>query len=291
MTMSANLDRWHASGETIVAGEHEIFAVDAGPRDAPAVMILHGFPGSSYDWHEVVALLEDRLRVIVFDMLGYGFSSKPLDARYSLFEQADLAEAVARSLEVDRCVLVAHDMGDTVCAELLMRSTEGKLGFAIDRAILTNGSIFMDLVQLSAGQLAILSLPDEVLPEPIPLDGFRPALAATFAEDAQPPEDVLDDMIALIAHDEGSRLLPRQIRYIEERRANQDRWTEALVSFAGPLTAAWGELDPIAVVAMTARLRELRPDTEVIRWPRVAHWPSIEVPGELAELIAQRALS
>ena len=57
---------------------------------------------------------------------------------------------------------------------------------------------------------------------------------------------------------------------------------------AGPLSLVWGALDPIAVPAMTGRLREMRPSTEVIMWEDVGHWPSVEVPERLADVIAER---
>lgn len=54
------------------------------------------------------------------------------------------------------------------------------------------------------------------------------------------------------------------------------------------MTALWGEQDPIAVVGMAHHLRELRGDTEVVTWPDVGHWPSIEVPERVAEAILAR---
>jgi pimeloyl-ACP methyl ester carboxylesterase len=278
---------WRESGRFLTVDGRNVFVVEQG-AGSPAVLILHGFPGSSFDWRRVVPLLAESFRVIAFDFLGYGLTAKPVDARYSLFEQADLAERVAADAGMSHCALVAHDMGDTVAAELLMRSTEGRLGFEVDRAILTNGSIFIDLAQLSAGQQALLSLPDEILPAPMPLEMFRPGLADTFSRDHPPTDEELDGMVSLVARDGGDRLLPRLIRYIEERRQNQERWTEGLVSFAGSLSALWGAQDPIAVPAMVERLSTLRPQTDVVLWDDVGHWPSIEIPDRLAAALSER---
>ncbi|MCA1834405.1 MAG: alpha/beta fold hydrolase [Actinomycetota bacterium] len=283
--MHTATEAWYRAGRLIDAGGRKIFVIERG--SGPVVFILHGFPGSSFDWIRVADALESKARIVTFDLLGHGFSDKP-DARYSLFDQADIAVEVARQAGIDRCTLVGHDVGDTVAAELLMRSNEGRLPFTVDRAMLTNGSIFMDLVQLSAGQIALLSLPDEVLTQSLPLEGFRSGLASTFSPAHMPDADTIDAMLSLIAHNEGDRVLPRVIRYIDERRANQDRWTAGLVEYSGPMTAAWGEQDPIAVPSMPRRLSELRPATEVVTWDDVGHWPSVEVPGRVAALIADR---
>lgn len=278
---------WRDQGRYLDHKGRRIFVLDTNSHPGLFVFILHGFPSSSFDWHLVVPELAKRARVVTFDFLGYGLSDKP-DQTYSLFEQADIAEAVAADCGIERCVLVSHDMGDTVAAELLKRQTEGRLPFTVERSILTNGSIFIDMAQLSPGQKLLLELPDERLPEPLELGGFRPGLRETFSPDHQPTEDELDAMIELLRHNGGDQLLPRLIRYIEERRANQGRWTAALVDFSGPMSALWGEQDPIAVVAMTRHLAELRPQTEVVTWPDVGHWPSLEAPDRVSAAILER---
>lgn len=278
---------WQEQGRFIEHEGRRVFVLETPSTSETSVLILHGFPSSSFDWHLVVPDLAQRARVVTFDFLGFGLSDKP-DLGYSLFAQADLAEAVAAACDIDHCVLVSHDMGDTVAAELLKRQSEGKLGFATDRSILTNGSIFIDMAQLSAGQQFLLQLPDERLPEPLGLDGMRPGLRETFSGDRQPPEAEIDAMVQLIRHNGGDQLLPRLIRYIEERRENQPRFTSGLVDFPGPMTALWGEKDPIALVQMTERLKELRPATEIVTWSDVGHWPSLEAPDRVIAEIASR---
>lgn len=285
MPLPFDVRNWKDDGRFIDHRGDKIFVLDTNSHPGRSIFILHGFPSSSFDWHLVVPELAKRARVVTFDFLGYGLSDKP-DRAYSIFEQTDLAMAVAADCGIETCVLVSHDMGDTVAAELLMRQSEGALDFSVERSILTNGSIFIDMAQLSTGQQFLLSLPDDRLAEPLGLDGMRPGLRETFG--IQPPDAEIDAMVELIRNNGGDQLLPRLIRYIEQRRTNQERFTMGLVSFGGPMTALWGELDPIAVVAMTDRLLELRPDTEVERWADVGHWPSLEAPERLAAAITER---
>jgi pimeloyl-ACP methyl ester carboxylesterase len=287
MELSPNVRHWRDAGRFVEHAGHNVFALETTSHPDRSVFILHGFPSSSYDWHAIVPELAKRARVVTFDFLGFGLSDKP-DLAYSLVAQSDLAEAVAADCGIESCVLVSHDMGDTVAAELLKRQTEGKLGFTIERSILTNGSIFIDMAQLSTGQELLLSLPDEKIAQPLDLNGFKPGLHETFSKDHPASDDELDAMIELLRNNGGDQMLPRTIRYIEERRANQDRFTAGLVGFDGPMTALWGEQDPIAVVPMTQRLKELRPQTEIVTWPDVGHWPSIEVPERVTQAILER---
>jgi pimeloyl-ACP methyl ester carboxylesterase len=286
MSLSPAAAVWRQAGSLVEVDGRKLFVVDQGQAgQQPPVLVLHGFPGSSYDWQAVLPSVARHTRVVAFDHLGYGFSDKPPDARYSLFEYADLVEALARELGIDDCVLVAHDVGDTVAAELLARANEGGNRIGVVQTVLTNGSIFIDMAQLSVGQLALLSMPDEPLADPMPPGALTPGLTATFAPEHLPTPEVLTTMEELIRWQGGDRLLPRVIRYIEERRLNQPRWTAGLVDHRGPLTALWGALDPIAVVAMVDRLRTLRPSTAVVTWADVGHWPSLEVPDRLADAI------
>jgi len=279
---------WAGTGERVAVGGNELFVVDTGTRSGPAVLLLHGFPSSSYDWRGVIPRLAPRARVVAMDFLGYGLSDKPRDGPYSLFDQADRVEAVAARAGLEGCVLVSHDMGATVAAELMARGTEGRLGFAVERAILTNGSIFIDMANLTPGQRALLAMPSRILPVPLPGRLLASALTGTFSPDHRPAPEEMDALVWLLRREGGDRLLPRLVRYIEERRAHQERWTAGLVDYRGPLTALWGEQDPIAVVAMAHRLRDLRPATEVVTWPDAGHWPSAEVPDRVAAAVLER---
>lgn len=251
------------------------------------VLVLHGFPTCSFDWRHVLPALSRRRRVVLFDFPGFGLSDKP-DQRYSIRRQADVAEAVCAALGLDRLALVTHDMGDSIGGELLARDLDGHLGIEITRRVVTNGSIYLELAHLTPGQLFLLDLPDARLDPPPPGappdDGaaMRAALAATFSPDSPPDPGELVAQWALIARGGGQRLLPRTIRYIEDRRAEEARFTGAIERHPSPLAVVWGDRDPIAVVAMVDRLRERRSDVHVAVLDGVGHYPMIEDPARLA---------
>src|SRR4051794_34079491 len=62
------------------------------------LLVLHGFPGSSYDWQQTLVELSQTRRVVLFDFPGFGFSDKPERYSYSLFEQTDVVEALCERL-------------------------------------------------------------------------------------------------------------------------------------------------------------------------------------------------
>jgi pimeloyl-ACP methyl ester carboxylesterase len=281
---------WAARGRVLSLRVGDVWVLDQPANDEAGrepVLVLHGFPTCSFDWRHVLPVLSSRRRVVLFDFPGFGLSVKP-DHRYSLRRQADVAEAVCAALGLDRVALVTHDMGDSIGGELLARDLEGVLDLEITSRVLANGSIYLEMAHLTPGQLFLLELPDARLEPPPagapPDDGaaMRAALAATFSPDSPPDPGELEAQWALIARDGGQRLLPRTIRYIEDRRAEEARFTGAIERHPSPLAVVWGDRDPIAVVAMVDRLRERRSDAAVTVLGGVGHYPMIEDPARFA---------
>jgi len=280
-------------GAYVRAGDDDIFVVDAPAETAsgaPPLLVLHGFPTSSIDFAGVLPRLRERRRVVLLDMPGYGLSSKA-DRAYSLLGQADAVEAVLAALGIEHVDLLTHDMGDSVGGELLARSAEGELTFDIRRRVLTNGSIYMEMARLTDGQKMLLSLPDEQAAEDAApdVDVVASALTATLAPAnstaSQPDLDHIRAAALLVVLRGGNRLLPRLIRYVEERRAHEDRFTGAIERHPSPLTVVWGDLDPIAVWSMTQRLIERRPNATLTRLEGVGHYPMIEAPAAFADAV------
>jgi pimeloyl-ACP methyl ester carboxylesterase len=286
--VSAAGDAWAAQGAVHDVGGHQIFAVDlpAHDEEAEPVVVLHGFPTSSLDWHLVADRLRARRRLIALDFLGFGFSAKP-DRHYSIELQCDLTEVLLGQLGVSRFALVTHDMGDSIGGELLARQLAGTTELAVTRRVVTNGSIYLDLAQLTAGQQYLLSLPDEKAWPPLgdAAEVLRGSLAATCAPDHVPADEELDAHVELILREGGEALLPRLIRYIEDRRAREARYTGAIEDHPSALTIVWGDQDPIAVVAMAHRLAERRPDATLRVLEGIGHYPMLEAPDRLADAV------
>jgi pimeloyl-ACP methyl ester carboxylesterase len=269
--------------------DHRIFTVDipaVGPELHPPLLILHGFPSSSFDFHRVVDRLAADRRVLLFDMLGYGLSDKP-DMAYTMGCQADIAMAFLEELGVGRLGLMTHDVGDTVGGELLARNLEGGWEVEITERALTNGSIYTRMAQLSVGQLFLLDLPDERLPDDTSPDRATvvAGLIATFSPDSPVDEEETAAQWEMIAHLDGQCLLPRLIRYIEERRRSEARFTRAIERHPSPLHVVWGRDDPIAVVAMTDRLCRTRPKITLRVLDGVGHYPMVEAPDRFVDAV------
>jgi pimeloyl-ACP methyl ester carboxylesterase len=290
--LMGNVTAWEQQGSYRETRGRRVFVVDRGAEhDGDPVIVLHGFPTCSLDWRDAIDRLARRRRVIALDFLGFGLSEKP-DHRYSLFQQADLVEALAADLGIERAALVSHDMGDSVAGELLARSIDGALGFAVSRRVVSNGSIYLGMAHLTDGQKMLLSLPDEIVAaDAAPTaEMLAAALRATCAPDADVADEELAALAELIVRDGGNRLLPRTIRDVEERREHESRWTGAIEWHPAPLTIVWGDADPIAVWPMAERLHTACPDATLVRLTGIGHYPMLEAPDAFADALEDAVL-
>ncbi len=104
----------------------EVFYREAGPPDAPAVLLLHGFPSSSRMWQPLIDRLADRWHLIAPDYPGFGHSEAPptTEFDYTFDHIADIVELFTDRLGLDRYTLVMQDYGGPVGMRLATRDPE-----------------------------------------------------------------------------------------------------------------------------------------------------------------------
>ncbi len=276
---------WEHSGERLEIGGRRIF-VRHRPGAGPPLLLLHGYPSSSYDWRQLFELAADR-SIVAFDFLGFGLSDKPRGHTYSLSGQADLAEAVAERLGLGRVVLIAHDMGSSVATELLARDIDGRLPFELGRVLLFNASLVRERASLLWGQKLLLSPLGPVATRFTTEFAFRRQFASIFSN-AHPltSEEAADQWSLLTQHD-GHRLMDRLIYYNRERVTppTSERWHGALRDWPGELELAWAGQDPICTEAVLQAVLALRPGAPLTRLPELGHYPQLEDPEAVLDVI------
>lgn len=283
-------ETWHDAGDAIDFRGHRIFVRSGGDPTAPALLLVHGFPTSSWDWHRIWDALAEDWRLITCDMLGFGLSDKPRRHRYSIFEQATLQEALLDEFDVDRCTILSHDYGDTVVQEMLARRLEraqtpgeGDALAEIDGVCMLNGGIFYEAIRprpiqrLLRGPLG----PAASMLMNRPLFGY--SFSKLFSEAHQPTGDELDDFWDLIHYHDGHRVAHKINRYLDERQQHRDRWVGALQQTDVPLRLVCGLEDPVSGRSIAERWRELLPDRDLVRLESIGHYPQIEAPRETLE--------
>lgn len=250
--------------------------------EGPLLLLLHGFPSSSYDWRELIDLLPER-SLLAFDCLGFGLSEKPRAHDYTLAEQADIAEAlVGRHAPGKPVFLVGHDMGTSVATELMAREIDGAAGIEMRGALLFNGSMIQGVASPTIAQRLLRGRLGPLMARLSSERVFRQQFGSIFSE-AHPLSDAeAADQWSLITAEDGHRLGHRLISYMDERERKAERWHGALRDWPQPLSLAWGMVDPVATMRVLEGVRELRPQAPVHWFEDLGHYPQLEDPGRLA---------
>jgi pimeloyl-ACP methyl ester carboxylesterase len=116
----------HTSIHRVQADGVTVFYREAGAADAPVVLLLHGFPTSSFQYRELIPRLADRYRVIAPDLPGFGFTEVPQERRYkySFDALAKTILAFTDALQLKRYALYVFDYGAPTGFRLAMAHPE-----------------------------------------------------------------------------------------------------------------------------------------------------------------------
>lgn len=282
------MQTWADGGRFLNTSAGSVF-VRSAPGAGPTVLLLHGFPSSSFDYRNVVGALGGRAWVTM-DFLGFGLSDKPRWAEaqrpgdrrrrrtYSLLEQADLVQEVLAQTTTGPVSMIAHDMGTSVATELLARDIDGRLPFDLQSAVLTNGSVILERASLRPSQKVLRGPLGPVLSRLTGRAGFVRGFGRLFSPAHPLTPDEANAQWALLSHNDGHRIMHLLCAYLDERVRYATRWHGAISAWQKPLGFLWGLADPVATVNVLAGLRELRPTAPVVELAGIGHYPQVEVP-------------
>ena len=293
--------QWLNSGATKSLGRDlKVFYRDYGDSSAAAertLLVLHGFPESSYSFHRVVDGLQDHfLRVVLFDMPGYGLSDKPTPENYSysLIDQADVALKLWESIGVKGGHVLAHDMGTSVLTELAYRDAHDLLPEQFSAGIrsytFTNGSMMLEHADLRIMQKILLSRFGTYAAKLSRYPVFRKQLMSAHGVSAKSdnPENILKEIdIEMLWHfqslNKGQSRMPFIIRYLNDRKRFQNnRWLPSLKELESkiPIHICWGEADQVARPVMAKELKQrFAPSATLTLMPGVGHFCQLGSPS------------
>ena len=268
-------DEWVAGGQRVRLNGHDVFLRQDGPADGKPVTLLHGYPTSSHDWnHLIPGLVSASFRATSLDLLGFGASDKPRDRDNNLVEQAELVRAAWAHLGIDTTALVAHDMGVSVAQELMAADPA-----RISRAAFLNGGLYPEVNRPPAIQRLFHGPLGKFLGPLFSERAFTAGMRRVLGRPVSAAE--LHEMWLGISAGGGASIQHRLVSYIDDRAAYNDRWTNALETYAGPTLFIWGPADPVCGPVLS-RIRDRVPGaliTVLDGEPATGHYPQVENPA------------
>lgn len=269
---------WKAAGQSIDVEGDSMFVVDTG-RGQETIVILHGYPTSSYDYRAVLPMLSRRFRVVIHDHLGFGLSDKPVDYSYSLIEQADRALLLWMKLGIKNAHLVAHDYGTSVATEIIARRNLGFEPVKLNSLTLCNGSVHIELARLRLIQKLLRNKTLGPLIARLSSKRiFRKNMRELWFDKSKLPEDEIDAMWELLTMNDGKSALPRITQYLRERELYWHRWVGALKKSNLKSNILWGNNDPITGGDIARVHHAEMPGSKLRILDNIGHYPMIENP-------------
>lgn len=274
----------------------ELDVVDEGPRDAPALIFLHGFPESHRTWRHQITHLSGRFRCVAPDQRGYRGSSKPqgVDA-YAPEKLIEDVFLLADALGIDKFTVIGHDWGGAIAWGV---AYTGQLNGRVARAVIANAPHpvgFSRLVWLNRHQRQssqyMRVFRDTANDQLIRDFGLIGMLAKGFegrleTEDKMEPAERAqllkdwEDRDAALAMINWYRASPLYVPAMDEPyEIPADRAPPALPPLTLPTLVIWA-LDDLALPPENLDgLEELVPDMTLVRVPDCGHFVPWEAPG------------
>ncbi|AQT79659.1 alpha/beta hydrolase [Mycolicibacterium litorale] len=245
---------------------HRLFYREAGRLDSPAIVLLHGFPTSSFMFRQLIPRLADHYRVIAPDMLGFGFSDAPAadEFDYSFDALAALTAGLLRSLGLDRYAIYVQDYGAPIGWRLAL-SDPG----AITAVVSQNGNAYAEgfVEEFWAAVWAYCERPGPESEGPLrgflTLEATRWQYLTGVADETLVDPDTWHHDFALLARPGNDEI---QLALFGDYATNPPLYPAVHSYFRQsgvPLLAVWGRGDPIFGPAGATAFSGDLPDAEV----------------------------
>jgi pimeloyl-ACP methyl ester carboxylesterase len=292
-------------GRLVQAGDVMVFVQEAGPRDGPAVLFVHGTGAWSETWRESMqTLAQAGFHAIAMDLPPFGFSNRPTTARYGRRDQAARIIGVLDALKLDRATLVGHSFGGGPTVEAAFLAPQ-----RVRALVLVDVALGLDMAVPAADGSATNGSPPIVAPAPAPsiveralgVQPLRDAVVATFLTNPLFTKKLLGMFIADPVHATPERVLTYQKPLgVAGSTPAIGAWLPSLfkverdaasanpAAYAGlkmPVKIIWGSLDTITPQAQGEHLALLVPGAELLLMPNVGHIPQIEDATEFNALL------
>ncbi|MFD0413222.1 alpha/beta fold hydrolase [Streptomyces sp. NPDC127108] len=245
---------------------HEVFYREAGPADAPALLLLHGFPTSSHMFRDLIPRLAGRYRVIAPDHIGFGRSATPAvaDFPYTFAELALVTAEFTEAIGLERFALYVQDYGAPIGLRLALAHPD-----RVTAIVTQNGNAYEEGLgkEAWAPVFAYIAAPSEETAGPVREIRSPEGIKWQYTHGVPDPSAVSPD-----AWEHDAALMARagqdeiQLALMGDYGSNIDLYPDFHAYFRAsqvPVLAVWGGHDEIFVPAGAVAFQRDLPEAEI----------------------------
>jgi pimeloyl-ACP methyl ester carboxylesterase len=264
----------------------EIFYREAGPADAPTVLLLHGFPSSSRMWESLMPLLADKYHLIAPDYPGFGNSSAPLpsDFNYTFDNIAAAMGELTTKLGLTDYVLFMQDYGGPVGFRMALAQPERVRAIIIQNAV-SHEQGLSPLWNARRKYWADPARELEALKANFTsLEATRQRHLGSSPRPERYDPDAWIDEYAFLTRPGQAEIQTTLFLDYRTNVASYSKWQAWLRQTRPPTLVVWGKYDPSFTVAGATAYRDDVPDAEV-HILEAGHFALDEATDEIALLV------
>jgi haloalkane dehalogenase len=274
------------SGRRFMAGGMSSFVLEAGEKDSPAVVCVHGVPASSFLYRKVVPALADRgLRGIAVDLPGLGLADRPAGADYTWTGLGRWLLTAIDALDVQRFHLVVHDIGGPVGFEVANAVPHRVLSITLLNTIVEVHDFHRPWPMepfahrgIGEAWLASLRLPY----------AFR-TIMRLVGVSRRVPRAELDCWVPLLFGDDGGRAFLEIMRGFELTAAKREAYRHAVRATPYPVQIVWGSKDRMLSWERHGVAIQRAAGLEQATLLPAKHFVPEDCPEEIAEAVSRLA--
>lgn len=246
----------------------------------PALLLLHGWPTSSYLYRKIIERVSDGYQVIAMDLPGFGESDKKLEDSYSFRYHSRILNGFLHNLNLEKVTLGVHDMGGPIGLYWMIHNME-----KVERLILFNTLIypkFSFMVKLFAFA-TVAPIVKNVLISPW---GIKRSMYFGVHQKQNLNAKIIKNYQEPFAGKTDRKLLIKTVQRLSMQAYKEI--AKSLPAFKGPVLILYGEKDRILpdVAETMANAKKDLPQAEVKSYPNAGHFLQEDVPEELSEEIS-----
>lgn len=281
-----NTQEWETKGFYITAFHKEVFVIEVGNHNTDTLVILHGYGTSSFDYYKTLDTLSKHYRVILLDLIGFGLSDKPKDEYFTIIQQTDIVLEAIRILQIKNLTLFGHGYGSHILNEIIVRKNLEQIELSIDEIIFCNLYMKINPAKITFSQLKKFKQIQEMPLEMLSSVGiYKKKIKELFFNSEKITDEELEQMWLLTQKKYGIHVIEYFSNYIEERNTFWYRWHRALRNSKIPIKMISSKNSPIALPEMIEVISNQIPGNEILWIENSGHFPMLENPEELVELI------
>ena len=240
----------------------------------PALLLVHGFGGSTDAWKKLTGYLTPHYTVYALDLLGFGLSDKPADASYALPAQADIVCALIKKLDIEKIVLVGHSMGGVIVAD-----AQAKLPGTVKGVVMIEPGFYYT----PPAFLKHLVFPfDRAMAKMFySRTGREKSFIASYYDKSLVTPEMIDELL-IVRHTPGAVAAMQAMSNDPDAYATHEKSAAAVTC---PSLMIWGERGEKTRTAEIADSRRLLKGSQLVMVEKCGHYVQDEKPEQCARAI------